>query len=186
MEVKGSAVVVLPEFIKNNFGQQNFKTWLNSLSKEANEVYRSRILVSAWYPLETIFTEPTRKMCNMFYNRDLKGAWEVGRFSAEYAVRGVYKIFVRIATPQALTKRASQILTTYYRPCSIKAKKILKKKETIIRITKFPEMNKIIENRILGWIERTLEICGYKNIDINVVRSLNRGDSISEFKINWS
>ncbi len=185
MEVKGSAIVVLPEFIKSNFGKKNFNIWLDSLPEEAHKVYRSKIMISSWFPLKTIFTEPTKKMCDMFYKQDLKGAREIGRFSAEYALQGFYKVFIRRATPQALTRRASQILSTYYKPCSMKAENISEKKG-LLKITEFPEMDEIVENRILGWIEKTLEICRYKNINLNMVKSLTNGDTTSEIEITWN
>jgi hypothetical protein len=184
MEVKGSAVVVLPMFIKNNFGTKNLNLWFESLSEEARKVYKSKILITSWFPLKTVFTEPTRKMCDLFFKKSPRGAWEVGRFSAEYALKEFYKVFIRVATPRALTKRASQIFATYYRPSSMKTEDVSNNK-TILKITKFSEMDIIVENRILGWIEKTLEICGYKNINLNVVKSLCRGDSASEFEITW-
>ncbi len=184
MEVKGSAIIVLPEFIKRNCGTKNFNMWLNSLSEEANRVYKSKILISSWFPLKPIFIAPTRKMCDLFYKKNPKGAWEVGRFSADYALHGFYKAYIRIATPQALTNRASQIFSTYYKPSSMKTEEIDVKK-TLLKITRFPEMDIIVENRILGWIERTLEICKCRNIKFNVVKSLTRGDNISEIEITW-
>ncbi len=112
MEVKGSAVVVLPKFIKSNLGIKNLNIWLESLSEEAKKEYKSKVLITSWFPLKTIFTEPTRKMCDLFYKKDPKGAWEVGLFSAEYALKDFYKAYGRVTTPGALTKRASQIFST--------------------------------------------------------------------------
>ena len=184
MEVKGSAVVVLPKFIKSNFGTKNFNLWLNSLSEEAKEVYKSKVLITSWFPLKTIFSEPTRKMCELFYKKDIMGAWEVGRFSAEYALGGFYRAYVKNATTQALTKRASQIFGAYYRPSSMRIENIGEKR-TILKITEFPEMDIIVEMRILGWIEKVLEICGCRNINLNVVKSLCQGDSTSEIDVTW-
>ena len=184
MEVKGSAIIVLPEFIESNFGTKNLNVWLKSLSEEAREVYKSRILISSWYPLKTTFAEPTRKMCDLFYSRDLMGAWELGRFSAEYALRGFYRAYIKVATPKSLTKRASHIFETYYRPSSIEIVNVDEKK-TILKITEFSEMDEIVEMRILGWIEKILELCGCRNICLNVVKSLCRGDSVSEIEGTW-
>ncbi|MBN1693834.1 hypothetical protein JW879_00355 [candidate division WOR-3 bacterium] len=184
MEVKGSAIIVLPKFIKSNFGTKNLNIWLDSLSEEAKKVYKSKILISSWFPLKTVFVEPTRKMCDMFYRKNLKGAWEVGRFSAEYSLKEFYKAYVRVATPQSLTKRASQIFGAYYKPSSMRVIEISEKK-ILLKITEFPEMDEIVENRILGWVEKALEICDCKNIKLEVVKSLIRGDPASEIDITW-
>jgi hypothetical protein len=185
MEVKGSAIIVLPKFIKSNFGTKNFNIWLESLSEEAKKVYKSKILISSWFPLKTVFIEPTRRMCDMFYKKNPKGAWEVGRFSAEYALKEFYKAYVRVATPQSLTKRASQIFSTYYKPSSMRVVEISEKK-ILLKITEFPEMDEIVENRILGWVEKALEICDCKNLKLDVVKSLIHGDPASEIEITWS
>jgi hypothetical protein len=39
--------------------------------------------------------------------------------------------------------------------------------------------------RILGWIEKVLEICGCRNINLNVVKSLCHGDSMSKIEVSW-
>ncbi len=184
MEVKGSAIIVLPKFIKKNFGIKNCNIWLESLSEGAREVYESNVLITSWFPLKEIFTEPTRKMCGLFYKKNLQGAWEVGRFSAEYSLKEFYKAFIRVATPRALANRASQIFYTYYRPSSMKMDYV-SDNELVLKITEFSEMELIVEKRILGWIEKTLEICGYKSINFNIVQSLCRGDPVSEIEITW-
>ncbi len=46
-------------------------------------------------------------------------------------------------------------------------------------------MDIIVEMRILGWIEKTLEICEYRNVNFNVVKSLCRGDPVSEIDLTW-
>lgn len=185
MEVKGSAIVVLPKFIKSRFGKKRFRLWLDALSEEAKEVYSRKILLTSWFALNTIFIEPTREMCKKFFNGDLEGSRELGRFSAEYALGGIYKAYIRTANPQSLTKRASQIFSTYYRPSSMETG-VLKGKEVLLKITEFPEMDIIVENRILGWIEKALEICAYKNINLKVVKSLASGESATEIEITWS
>jgi len=42
-----------------------------------------------------------------------------------------------------------------------------------------------VEKRILGWVEKALEICGCKNIKLDVVKSLIHGDPASEIEITW-
>ena len=46
-------------------------------------------------------------------------------------------------------------------------------------------MDEIVEMRILGWIEKILEICRCRNISLNVVKSLCQGDSVSEIEGSW-
>ncbi len=184
MKVKGSAVLTIPLFISKQFGESEQKRWFDSLDEDSKEIFASPILVSSWYPLKYALSEPTYKICELFYNGDLKGAWENGRFSAEYGLKGVYKVFIKIASPQFLIKKASSILPAYYEPCTIEASEEGKNK-ALVRITRFPEIDEVIENRMGGWVEKALEICGCEEIQISRTKSLLNDDACTEFQVSW-
>lgn len=114
MNVKGTALAVLPIFIESKFGQEGLNKWLESLNSEAVALYKdsNTIKVNQWYPLKESYLEPTAALCELFYNNDPKGAWEVGRFSADYALKGVYKAFVKMTSVSFFIKRASLLMTT--------------------------------------------------------------------------
>ncbi len=46
-------------------------------------------------------------------------------------------------------------------------------------------MNKVVEYRIAGWIERALEICGCMNVTVNITQSLTDQDPCTEYNITW-
>lgn len=185
MKVKGSALVTIPLFIRKTFGEDEVNRWLDSLSPECREIFTSPILSSSWYPIKAGLSNPTLKLCELFYDGSLEGAWENGRFSAEYSLKGIYKVFIRIASPHFLIKQASTILPTYYEPCEIEASE-KEKNQALIRITRFDEMDKVLENRIGGWVEKALEICGCKELQVSVTKSLVDNDPYTEFIASWS
>jgi hypothetical protein len=47
-----------------------------------------------------MIVEPTSALCDMFYNKSLLGAWECGKFSAEYRLKGIQKVLAKLGTPQ--------------------------------------------------------------------------------------
>ncbi len=184
MEVKGTAVASIPRFIEERFGSDNFNTWLNSLSSEAKSIYSSNILPSKWYNLKTILEEPTHQMCSLFYNGNNKGAWEAGKASAEYGLKGILKIFVKMGSPTFIISRATTILPSYYQPSELKIISSTSNSLTI-QITQFPELSEITENRIGGWMEKALEIQGCKLIKVQIVKSVAKGDKICEYLVSW-
>jgi len=184
MEVKGTAIVTLPLFIKERFGERGFNQWINALTPEARKVYQGPVLTSVWYPLKEVLIEPLRKMCDLFFAGDLKGAREAGRFSADYSLKGIYKIFVKLGSPEFMVRRASNILPMYYTPSEMKVVES-RKGQGILQITHFPEMDQALEIRILGWMERAIEISRGKQPHIKITRSLAAGDSVTEFQANW-
>lgn len=184
VEVKGTAIINIPLFIKDRFGEGGVNQWIDALTPEARKVYPASVLVSSWYPLKELLIEPLRKMCGLFYAGDLKGARESGRFSADYSLKGIYKILVKLGSPESMLDRAGTIMGLYYNPSEIKVVE-RRKGQGIMQISNFPDMDRALEIRIVGWMERALEISGGKQPDIKVTQSLTAGDPLSEFIATW-
>ena len=184
MEVKGSAVATLPLFVRENFGEDGFKKWHTALSPDAQKVFEKNVLTVGWFPLEQTLTVPTKKICDLFYNGSMKGAWDSGRFSAEQGLRGVYKMFIKLGSAAFIAKKASSILPTYYDPSEMKVGD-LQADSTVIHITKFEKPSEIIDNRIGGWMEKALELSGYKTVSISITKSLAKGAPYTEFQVSW-
>ena len=184
MEVKGTAVVSLPLFIEENFGEHERDRWLTALSPQAREVFSGTVETGVWYPLRPIFIEPTRLLCDMFYEGDLRGAWACGMHSAEYALRGILKLFVKFGSPSFIVSRASSIFSQYYRPSLMRVARQTNN-ETVLHIRTFPEPDEVIESRICGWIEQALRIHGCKTVSVAIGDSLCRGDEKTEIRVSW-
>jgi hypothetical protein len=183
MEVKGTAVRSTPLFVRKQFGQR-FDEWIGSLSDKAAEIMKSKVQTDLWYPLQEAFVDPTRKICDLFFGGDSRGAWELGRFSADYALWGLYRLFVRIGSPGYMIKRASTIFSTYYRPSQMTAAET-HYKSAVLHMTLFPEPEELVELRIGGWMERALEISGCSGVQMKITKSLTRGDDLTEFVGEW-
>ncbi|MBT4484539.1 MAG: hypothetical protein HOC71_12780 [Candidatus Latescibacteria bacterium] len=184
MEVKGEAVLSIPIFILKKLGSKEYNRWLSSLSPEAKKVYSKPINKSDWFPIKDIMIEPTKKCCELFFNNSKRGAWKCGRYSAEYGLKGIYKVLVKLATPQILIKKASSIITSYYKPSDVEVPES-GKNYAIVRITDFADMDKTIEYRIGGWMERATEICGCRNVTVTINSSLTENDPYTEYKVSW-
>lgn len=186
MNVKGTALAVLPIFIESKFGQEGLNKWLESLNSEAAALYKNTntIKLNQWYPLKESYLEPTANMCELFYNNDPQGAWEAGRFSADYALKGVYKAFVKMTSVSFFIKRASLLMTTYYQPSKMELRSSTYS-QAVLHMTEFPEAHHLIESRIGGWIQRSLEIHGCKEVTVEITRSLTNGDPYTEMLLKW-
>ncbi len=184
METKGAAIASIPEFVKTRFGEDGLRSWLRSLPRLSHDVYAFPINLNVWYPLVPIMSVPTRVICDLFYRGDISGASEAGRFSADFALHGIYRIFVKIGSIDSLIKRASVILPTYYRPSSIEVVES-QKNRVVLRIVRFYELDAIVERRITGWIQRAVEIAGGVSAETAVTCSLTEGAKYTEILITW-
>jgi hypothetical protein len=182
MEVKGIAVLPLKEFVRNRFNGR-YEEWLRALSPESRKIMEW-CLTGQWYPIRPAFIDPTRKICDLFYGGDAGKAWEVGRFSADMALKGFFRIFVRLGSPHFLLSRGFHIFSEYYRPSEIRIDGELKQK-AVVQIVRFDDMHPLIENRIGGWIERAIEISGKKVLRVDVTQSLTKGSPMTEYVVEW-
>ncbi len=148
-------------------------------------MYGGHIMANNWYPFQPIMVEPTSKVCELFYGGNIRGAWVVGRYSADYGLSGIYKIFVKVGSPDFILKRASTILSGYYSPCKLSVTESGPGK-AILQITEFPEPSMLVESRIGGWMQRALEIHGCKSPQVKVTRSMTRGEPVTEYDATWN
>jgi hypothetical protein len=181
MEVKGSAVISMRDYVAHSFSSR-YQEWSNSLSIESQRIV-SGVLSSSWYPLQPAIVEPTRKICDLFHNGNDKGAWQLGRFSAEDALKGIYAMFFKLGSPGFIVSQGSRILSRYYHPCETKVTENTARR-AVVQIVQFDEPNHLVEMRIAGWMERAIELNG-KNASASINRSMAKGDTITEFCVEW-
>lgn len=184
MEVKGTAVISIRDYVKNKYPSDYVK-WLDSLSTDAKAIYSSSIDSTKWYTVGNGVKEPTEKIGKLFFNGDLKrGALESGRYSAEKALTGIYKIFVMAANPGFIIKRASRVFATYYRPCVMEVVE-QSEKRVVARISQITAASTII-NRIIGWCETGLQISGCQNVMVSATHKLDaNNEKIVELDMKW-
>jgi hypothetical protein len=184
LEAKGTAIRSTPVFVSQRFPAR-YREWLDAMSEPARQIVSNPILVNQWYPLRDAFVEPTRAMCDLFFDGRLAGAWEAGRFSADLALKGLLKLFVKVGTPSFLMSRTSVLFSLYYRPMEAHLEEGGSRR-AVIQVTRFADPHAAVEHRMGGWMQRALEINGCKEVRLEVTRSLARGDALTEFVGTWA
>ena len=184
MQVKGTAVRTTRDFVKINF-PKSYDKWLNALTPESKELFSSTIDATSWYPYKEGYSIPVSKIIQICFNNDIKtGADRLGNWSAEVGLKGFYKVFLLIASPQFLLQRASKIFTTFYQPSEIEAS-IIGSNDAIVRITRFDDIDEAIEYRIAGWIRKALELANCREPGYEIKKSMARGDEATEIFFRW-
>jgi len=184
MTIKGSGVLALPQFVKMRFPGR-FNEWVDSLPPASRAFHERAILASDWYPLYDALIVPTQKLCDLFFNGDERGAWEAGMFSAEYALKGFYRIFFRLGSPQFLINRATRVFSSYYSESELRVVESSTRR-CVVHIVAFPEPYWTLDLRIGGWIERALELVGCKGIRVEITKSKAKGDPVTEYVTTWT
>lgn len=184
MKTRGRILISIQQFIMGKYGRDGFLRWLETLPPATKNIYCQRIPDRSWYPLTEFVVKPTESYCDLFFGSLKEGSWECGRYSADLGASRFLKLFIRIGTTNILLQRAKDILPKYYNPCKMELTRA-DSKSAILKVTEFPEMSEIIEQRIGGFIERAVEISGRDSVTIEIENSLLNGDSSTDYLIDW-
>jgi hypothetical protein len=166
MEVKGTAVKTIPEYIQRKYSDI-YDKWYSSLSEESHQIFDNPILATKWYDLEISMLSPMKILANIS-KKDLKDLfWDMGVFSSIEALTGIYKVFIRISSTNFIIGRAANILSTYYKNTEIRVLESEKNNVTL-EFLKFPKEVNLVMYRIGGWIQNTFYAVGCKNVTAEI------------------
>jgi hypothetical protein len=184
MEVKGTAIKTTRDFIKTKFPEK-YDAWFNTLPAGSKALYETALDATGWYPLNDAYIVPIHKVVEMFYNNDDRaGGEELGKYSAEIALKGFYKVFLLVASPTFLIQRASKIFTTFYQPSKIEVE-VVNSDTAILKILQFEGIDTALEYRIAGWILKALELANCREPAYVIKSSLAKGDKETDILFNW-
>ena len=184
MEVKGTAIDFMSDYVRNVYGAIAAQEWIDSLSPESRKIFTTPVVPLHWYPVNIAIAEPTRKVCELFWKGDVKGAWDMGRYSADFALTTTYQAFTILDSIEEMAKKEGHMLMNIYRPCVIETVEI-GPEMAHFKITDFVEWDQIIEARICGFLERCGEIMAATDVKVSVPTSMARGNDSTELVITW-
>lgn len=183
-KVKGSVVHSNVAFFQEKLGKETYAKILAKLGPADREAIETVVLQSAWYEYSLVLR--IMEAAEEFY----KGtgpksmAWEMGRFSAEYGLKTVYKIFFKVADPHFIISRASKIFGNYFDAGSMEVVS-LEKHAAHIRVRGFDQPCQAFCDRAQGWMERTLELAGAKSVVITHPKCAAQGGAWCDYMGRW-
>lgn len=184
MMVKGTAVRAVRGYVTEQFGSSGCERWLAALPEGSRILFTGSVLASGWYPARDGVIEPLRTMCDTFYRGDLAAARRQGRFSADQDLRGVYRAFVKVASPQFLIRNVAAIWGSYYTDTQAAAVPT-GERSVRLEVRGVDPDNPYNQHAIAGWVERALEICGCREVAIAMDNQPAGGRGNYRFDITW-
>ncbi len=182
--VKGTAVKATVAFLRERLDEDTFQAVLDGVDGNERELLTQPILQSSWYELSLLLhvMAATEGRIKLPPGRTL--AWEMGRFSADYGLKTIYKVFFKVADPGFIIRKSSQVFSAYY---DSGAMEVLgtEGKTADLRLTGFNQPHAWFCDRLMGWMERTLELSGAKNARMVHPKCLARGDATCDYSGRW-
>jgi hypothetical protein len=183
-KVKGSVVHSNAAFLQEKLGKEVYGQILAKLDPADRAALGTVILQSAWYEYSLVLR--LMEVAGEFYKGPASKslAWEMGRFSAEYGLKTVYKIFFKVADPGFIISRASKIFGNYFDSGTMEVVS-LEPRSAHLRIRGFDQPCQAFCDRAMGWMERTTELAGGKSVTITHPVCATRGGNCCDYVGRW-
>ena len=171
MEVKGLTIVSTLKFIREEYGEAEEQKFLEQLSEEHRGILTWDGCKALWYPF-SLYKEISEKALEMYGEDNTNFLRKIGAFTAEHDTK-VPKLFYTVGTPQAIIRLGAWAYQRYFNEGKLEIIES-SKGSVIFRIRDISIIDPIMYERIAGWMEKAVELCGGKNSKTEV--------KISEFK----
>jgi hypothetical protein len=180
--VKGTAVDASLRYVRERFGEAALAGILGALSPADRAALGQGVLASSWYPMDALlrFMQEAERQIGP---REPDVVRRMGRTSSEYSIKGVYKVFFRFGSPEFIISRAAQVFASYYDTGAMKVIESVPG-SAMIELTGFAGARPFCD-RVQGWMERTLELAGARNVRLAHSDCVHRGDPLCRFAATW-
>ena len=175
VQIKGSAIKETINQIQSRAGEEALQKILGLLDEETRTICQNEVFSSSWYPLD-VFT------------RFLEVEIRVTRGSEgviERQLRGIYKAFVKLGSPEFVIKRIAAVHATYFQGVPIEVQ-LQAHGKAVVRYTGFEKQHRIIGFAIMGFFKKALEISGATDVVLCFTVPIDEGKAFSELSISWS
>ena len=164
--VKAMAVVPTMEYVMYKCGKEKYRQVVDALPEHLKDRFRKRMDKNDWIPLGE-FIEFNKAIVKVLYRGNIDGAIELGAESAEQGLTTVHKFAFKLGSVGMLLPKATDIFSTYYRPASLE---IVESKKGYAKLVmrNMNDSSGVIARRVRGFLHRTLELMGSKNIEFRV------------------
>jgi hypothetical protein len=184
VQIKGSAILETIYQIKSRSGDEALNKILGLLDEEAREVFQGEILTSSWYPLD-VFTRFLEVEIKVLAGGNEEMVTRGAEAVNERQLRGIYKAFVKLGSPEFVIKRIAAVHATYFEGVPIEVD-MPAPRSAIVRYKGFQKQHRIMGFAIIGFFKKALEISGAKNVAIQFTVPIEAGKEFAELSITWS
>ncbi len=183
-KIKGSTILSRLKYAEVKGSPQMKQMVIDKLSPELQKQIEIGILMAAWYPFD-YYAQLHRVIDQVMGTGDSKLLLDVGKYSAELAVQGVTKIFFKLGSVEFIIKRAAAVWRQHY-TSGIMVPEFTEPKKVIFYIREFEEDSKEMMITVAGWIKRTGELSGCKNVTVSYKKYPENNAITYQYLLTWT
>jgi len=183
VQIKGSAIKETIDQIKSRAGEAAFQRILGLLDEETRKVCEGEVFSSTWYPLD-LFTRFLEIEIRVLADGKEEMVTRGSEAVIERQLRGIYKAFVKLGSPEFVIKRIAAVHATYFQGVPIEVQ-LQGNNRALVKYTGFEKQHRIMGFAIVGFFKKALEISGAKDVVIYFSIPIEEGKAYSELSIAW-
>lgn len=153
------------------------------LTDQDRKIISEHILPSAWYPFET-FKNCFNASVMVLAKGDMETVREWGRLYGEAIITSVYKGLIKGGSPLESLKKYGIYIRNFFDFGEILIEAV-SENEAIVTIKEMDNDFEPLYHMVKGWIERSLEMCGAKNISVEFISKSWEGKPETSIKYSW-
>src|SRR5580693_438752 len=184
VQIKGSAIKETINQIKSRNGEEALQKILGLLDEEARTICQNEVFSSSWYPLD-VFTRFLEVEIRVLADGKEEMVTRGSEAVIERQLRGIYKAFVKLGSPEFVIKRIAAVHATYFQGVPIEVN-LLGNGKALIKYTGFEKQHRIMGFAIIGFFKKALEISGAQNVVIYFATPIEEGKESADLSISWS
>lgn len=184
LHIKGTAVLGTVDAICARAGKEELERILGHLDEQTREIFQGSISPSSWYSCDAFarFLEADIRETAGGNEEEL-----IRRSEAviEKQLNGIYKIFVRLGSPEFVIRRIAAVHSTYFDGVQIIAE-MKGPNSATLQYVGFSREHRILEFVIIGFFKKALEICGAKRVEARFSVPMEAGEKFCELSLVWN
>jgi uncharacterized protein (TIGR02265 family) len=182
-QVKGTAVQSSLRYVRERFGEDTLARVLQALPEADRAAIGEGVLASSWYPMAA-FLRFMQEAERQLGAQEPDVVRRMGRASCDYGVTGVYRIFFKVGSPEFLVSRGARVFSSYYDTGELRVVEASPGR-AVVELSSFEGGAPQFCERLYGWMHRTLELAGARNLRSSHSACVHRGDAACRFEGSW-
>jgi len=183
LHIKGTALRDTLEAIQARSGKEELERILAHLEEETKEIFERPISPSSWYPCDA-FARFLEADIRETANGDEEELIKRAELVIEKQLSGIYKMFVRLGSPEFVIRRIAAVHSTYFDGVQI-IPEMKGLNGATIQYVGFSREHRIMGFVILGFYRKALEISGAKKLDVHFTVPIEAGEKFCELALRW-
>lgn len=160
-----------------------FEAWVQQLPQATASLIKHPRLPQSWVPLADINPLWTDSLPGLFHG-ELHKLFELGRLQLRADMSGIYRVFLRVASPAFVADRAAAIYGVYGQHCGALDVVARSNNSLDIAITERPFPSAALYEYLRGSIAGALELTGVNNLRVEMVAAPNDHERL--YRATWT